>query len=275
MVTSRLTGTKYFNFDRVNAANTGTAAEVQYDYNYKVNPYYWSSGTQINYILRRFSEVFDVATYTGTGTGSSTGNLITHNLGVAPEMIITKNLNSAHNWFIYHAGISDVNGDASNVNYLDFTSSQYAGMTSGRTWTVSATQFNATLAGTNAAIGANASGDDYIALLFATKAGISKVGSYEGTGSAQTIDCGFTSGARLVIIKCIDRVANWYAWDSVRGISTGADPYVLLNSNAAATTTNDYIDPHSSGFTITSGGSPDNTYDLNQSGKTHIFLAFA
>ena len=192
-------------------------------------------------------------------------------------MIVTKNRDSAHNWFIYHAKITDFSqADVSNINYLDFTTAQYAGMTSGKTWSVSATQFNATLAGTNAAIGANASGDDYIAWLFATKAGISKVGSYEGTGSAQTIDCGFTNGARLVIIKCIDRNANWYVWDSARGINASAsDPYLFLSATTAETTTNDYIDPHSSGFTITSGGSPDNTYDLNQSGKTHIFLAFA
>ena len=37
----------------------------------------------------------------------------------------------------------------------------------------------------------------HAAYLFASLDGISKVGSYSGTGSAQNIDCGFTNGARF------------------------------------------------------------------------------
>ena len=41
----------------------------------------------------------------------------------------------------------------------------------------------------------NKSSYRYIARLFATVDGISKVGSYTGNGNTKHIDCGFTNGA--------------------------------------------------------------------------------
>ena len=116
------------------------------------------------------------------------------------------------------------------------------------------------------------SGVTYIAYLFATLPGISKVGSYSGSNSAQNIDCGFTASARFVLIKCIDDVnGDWYVWDSVRGIVSGNDPYLLLNSNAAQVTNTDYIDPLNAGFIVTSSAPA----VLNASGNSYIFLAIA
>ena len=66
------------------------------------------------------------------------------------------------------------------------------------------------------------------------------------------MDCGFTSGARFVLLKRTDASGDWYVWDSERGIVSGNDPYLLLNSTAAEVTNTDYIDPLASGFTITS-----------------------
>jgi hypothetical protein len=54
----------------------------------------------------------------------------------------------------------------------------------------------------------NRSGSTYIAYLFATLAGVSKVGSYTGTGTTLSIDCGFTAGARFVLIKRFNRVTG-------------------------------------------------------------------
>jgi len=107
--------------------------------------------------------------------------------------------------------------------------------------------------------------------LFATVPGISKVGSYSGTGSNVDVDCGFTSGARFVLVKRTDSTGDWYVWDSARGIVAGNDGYLLLNSNAAEVTSTDYIDPLSSGFTITSTAPA----ALNASGGSYLFLAIA
>lgn len=117
----------------------------------------------------------------------------------------------------------------------------------------------------------NASGDNHIGYLFASVDGISKVGSYSGTGSDVNVDCGFSSGARFILIKRSDSTGDWYVWDSARGIVAGNDPYVLMNTNAAETTSTDYVDPLSSGFTVTSSAPA----GLNASGGTYIFLAIA
>jgi hypothetical protein len=117
----------------------------------------------------------------------------------------------------------------------------------------------------------NGSGNNYIAYLFATLAGVSKVGSYTGTGSNVDVDCGFSAGARFILIKRTDSTGDWYVYDSVRGIVAGNDPYLLLNSSAAEVTSTDYIDPLSSGFTVTSSAPA----ALNASGGNYIFLAIA
>jgi hypothetical protein len=110
-----------------------------------------------------------------------------------------------------------------------------------------------------------------IAYLFATVAGISKVGSYTGTGNDLNVDCGFSTGARFILIKRKDASGDWYVWDSLRGIVVGNDPYLLLNTTAAQVTNTDYIDPLASGFTVTSSAPA----ALNASGGTYLFYAIA
>ena len=71
------------------------------------------------------------------------------------------------------------------------------------------------------------------AYLFATLAGVSKVGGVTHSGSSTDVDCGFSNGARFVMLKRTDALGDWYFWDSVRGIVAGNDPYLLLNTSAA------------------------------------------
>jgi hypothetical protein len=116
-----------------------------------------------------------------------------------------------------------------------------------------------------------ASPQTYVAYLFATCAGVSKVGSYTGTGTTQTINCGFTAGARFVLIKRTDSTGDWYVWDSARGIVAGNDPYLLFNSVAAEVTNTDYIDTAATGFEISSTAPA----AINANGGSFVFLAIA
>jgi len=120
--------------------------------------------------------------------------------------------------------------------------------------------------------GVNGSGDTYVAYLFATCAGVSKVGSYAGTGATQTINCGFgAGGARFVLIKRTDSTGGWYVWDSARGMISGTDPSLLLNSTAAEVNANS-VYAISTGFQIVSTAAGINS---SASGATYIFLAIA
>jgi len=95
------------------------------------------------------------------------------------------------------------------------------------------------------------------------------VGSYTGTGAAQNIDCGFSSGARFVLIKRTDNTSPWWLWDSERGIVSGAEPFLDLNSNAQETTGIDWLDPYSLGFSLPASG------NNNVSSASYIFYAIA
>ena len=117
----------------------------------------------------------------------------------------------------------------------------------------------------------NTSAVTYVAYLFATCPGVSKVGSYTGTGAAQNINCGFSASARYVLIKRTDSTGDWYVYDSARGISSGNDPYLLMNSSAAEVTGTNYVDTFASGFALTATAPA----ALNANGGSYIFLAIA
>lgn len=218
--------------------------------------------TYIEYFFKRAPGFFDVVAYTGTGSQKDES----HNLGVTPELMIVKSRSNAGKWSVYESGlgIGTSNGLALNQNSgTDFNNTTL--------WVQAPTSSVFTL-GTNT--DTNGSGYTYIAYLFASLAGISKVGSYTGTGSNVDVDCGFTSGARFVLIKRaagIGLTGDWYVYDSVRGIVSGNDPFLLINTTDAENTSTDYIDPLSSGFTVTSSAPT----ALNNSGDNYIFLAIA
>ena len=174
-------------------------------------------------------------------------------------MMWVKTRDAAKSWRVYHSGVG-----ATKVLYLDLTNGS---ITTSADWNnTSPTDSVFTL---GSGTGTNASGQDFIAYLFASLDGVSKVGSYTGTGAAQNIDCGFSSNARFVLIKRTDNSGDWTVFDSERGIVAGNDPYLRLNLTSPEETGYDVIDPYASGFTI------NNQASLNLSGASYIFYAVA
>jgi hypothetical protein len=219
-----------------------------------------TSNNHIALALRRAPGFFDVVAYTGTGVART----VPHNLGAVPELMIVKGRSSGNegNWNVYSQTLGNTG-----ILLLNTTLSANDIGTSNIWWnstTPTATQFTV---GTR--IDSNGSGFTYIAYLFATVPGVSKVGSYTGTGTTKQIDCGFTGGARFVLIKRTDSTGDWYVWDTARGIVAGNDPYLLLNSTAAEVTNTDYIDTYSAGFEISSTAPA----AINANGGTFIFFA--
>jgi hypothetical protein len=238
----------------------------EFDYQ---NGYSDLSGTNSSnyaWMFRRYPGVLDVVTYEGDG---NTGRTVPHNLGVVPEMLVVKNRDdeSPSNWCVYHKGL-DVDNDGAPETDFIYLNLDLAASDNNTLWNDTApTETEFTLKTQNQV---NSSGDNYIALLFATLDGISKVGSYTGTGSPLTIDCGFSNGAAFVWIKRWDSTGDWILFDSTRGIVSGNEPYLQTNTNNAQVTGNDYIDPDSSGFIVNGG-----LADINANGGEYIFLAIA
>ena len=225
----------------------------------------WNSATYgnwIDYFWRRAPSFMDVVCYTGNG---STQN-ITHNLGVAPELMIVKmrSATSATGWIVYAAPLA-----SAATSFLVLNLTDAVGTGNSVLW--NSTAPTSTVFSLGASSNINTNGATNVAYLFATCAGVSKVGSYTGTATTKQIDCGFTGGARFVLIKRTDSTGDWYVWDTARGIVSGNDPYLLLNSIAAEVTNTDYIDTYSAGFEISSTAPA----AINASGGTFIFLAIA
>jgi hypothetical protein len=195
----------------------------------------------------------DVVCYTGTGSATTQ----THNLGVAPELIFFKARNGGTaDWRVYVSPSTNL--------LLNTTDSI---QTDTVMWNNTAPTASVFSLGNRADV--NDSGRNYVAYLFATVADVSKVGSYTGTGATQTISCGFTGGARFVLIKRTDSTGDWYVWDTARGMVSGTDPSLLLNSTAAEVNANS-IYTTTGGFQIVSTAA-----GINASGGTYIFLAIA
>ena len=210
----------------------------------------------VNWTFRRAPGFFDEVCYTGTGANRT----VAHNLGVAPELMIIKLRNFGENWSVYYYPNSTM--------YLNGAN---AGGTAGATlWNNTDPTSTVFSLGTNGAVN-NSGGADYVAYLFASAPGVSKVGSYTGTGALQTINCGFAAGARFVLIKRTDSTGDWFVWDSARGISSGNDPYLLLNNTAGETTSTNYVDTDATGFKVTAAAPA----ALNASGGNYLFLAIA
>jgi hypothetical protein len=256
----RLRGGEYLTSNSTNAKTTD--ANGKFDSNTKW--YYNASADFSDYIgwaFRRATGFFDVVVYSGNDGASSLN--IPHNLGVAPELMIVKRRLSADAWAVYAAPVG-------NTKYLTLNATTAA--TTGSSWwnntTPSATTFTV---GTNGETNPPATANNCVAYLFATCPGVSKVGSYTGNGTTQAIACGFTGGARFVLIKRTDSTGDWYVYDTARGIVAGNDPHLSLNTTAGEVTTDDSIDADSSGFVVNQLAAT----NINVSSATYIFLAIA
>ena len=206
----------------------------------------------VAYMWKRAPSYFDVVTYTGNNTSRS----INHNLTVSPEMIWIKQRDGTREWFVFHKDLTSGNGLR-----LNSTTGEEGGPWESMT---------STTFGINNGSDVNLNNKNFIAYLFATVAGVSKVGSFTGSDSDQTIDCGFSSGARFVLLKCTTDTNNWAVWDTARGIVSGNEPYLVLDRSDAEITGQDRIDPHSSGFTVAG-----NFTTGNDAGQSYIFYAIA
>lgn len=208
--------------------------------------------------FRRAPGFFDIVCYTGTGSNRTTP----HDLAAVPDLLIVKSRSAATDWQVW------CNGLAANEKLV--LNSNAGKVTDATAWNgILPTSTNISL-GTSSAT--NANGATFIAYAFSNLPGIQKIGTYVGDGtSGRVIDCGFSTGARFVCIKAISTTGSWLVSDSARGIVSGNDPYLQLNSTEAEVTTEDWLDPSSVGFIVNNVSSS----NANASGVTYMYWAIA
>ena len=245
--------------NKSDAEATGSSGqEFEFDHSNKVvNNHLTVNSSSVHWLWKRAKGYMDCVAYSGNATA---GRTVAHSLGVVPEMIWVRTRSSAELFAVYHTSEGATKYALFNTTAFD----SFAGAWNNTAPTT--TEFSVGNWGK-----VNANNVTYIAYLFATLAGISKVGSYTGNGSYQTINCGFSAGSRFILIKRTDSSADWYIWDTTRGIIAGNDPHLSLNSTAAEVTSNDSIDPANSGFIVNQVSAT----NINVSSGTYIFYAIA
>tara|TARA_Y100000592_G_scaffold95130_1_gene161048 strand:- start:137 stop:1189 length:1053 start_codon:yes stop_codon:yes gene_type:complete len=221
-----------------------------------------------SWTFRKCPKFFDVITYTGTGSATT----VAHNLGSVPGMIIVKRTNATSSWYVYHRSLGATKELRLNSNNSANTSSIY--------WNDTEPTSSVFSVGTSA--GVNASGDSYVAYLFAHNEqefgtggdeAIIHCGSYSGASTGPTITTGFE--VKWIMIKRTDTAANWRLYDAVRGFTTGGDPFLKPNTNDAEVTTgDDRVRPTSTGFQVCNSSVGDAAIN-NGSGSSYIYIAIA
>lgn len=217
-----------------------------------------STFTYANWFFGRAPGFFDEVCYTGTGSATT----VTHNLAAVPELMIVKSRSAAgFDWVVYAQPQGNTKAGYLNDSQAFFT---FAGA-----WNnTSPTSTVFTLGNTDRT---NYNGATFVAYLFATCPGVSKVFSFTGNGSTQTINCGFTGGARFVLLKASSATGGWFTYDTARGMTVLTDPYLQLNSTAAETATLGSVTTVSTGFAVNEAI----TTGVNTNGVTYIGLAIA
>ena len=229
----------------------------------------WKAGTTSGQATNSYSTItptsisfnqtsgFSIIKYTGNATA---GAGVPHGLGVAPKMVITKNLDSStYGWYCYHASLG-----ATKSLYLHSSDAEVTSNDRWNGWVPDATNVSlGTNTGTN---GAN----NMIMYCFAEKTGYSKIGSYTGNGNADGtfIYTGFKPA--WVMIKRTDSTNNWIILDNKRDTDNPNNVELQANSTNAEDTSNIRLDMLSNGWKTRAS-----TAANNASSGTYIYMAFA
>ena len=269
---SNLSNEQYSPDDRLNFDSSG--------FNVTINPGQAVNANDYRYVAWSFRKApgfFDIQTYTGNGDGNGITDL-PHDLGSEPGMIIIKRTSAAGGWYVYHKGVTSVNGSSNTPNpainnYLLLDNTTDALQFSGGSWASTATTFSAPFG-----INSNFADHQYVAYLFADNPsnGI-KCGSYTGTGGDNNdIDCGFKP--TWVMIKNVDESggsnnnkSDWYISDHKRGFSAhyGSMTGRSLSANTSNSELSDAtIVVSDTGFKPATGGA-----EYNKLGVEYIYMA--
>ena len=204
---------------------------------------------------------FSIIRFTGTNSAATVG----HGLSVAPEWVISKNLDATASWAVYHKDLSSY----AKTLFLNTTAAETSTSTM---WDSKATTADVINVSSNFAT--NGSSNRMVMYAWHSVDGFSKFGKYTGNGSSNGsfVYTGFRPA--WLMIKRTNSAANWYIIDTERD---PINPTGQHNINADTTSTESSnaglasLDILSNGFKNRQGAGT----GINDSGSTYIYMAFA
>ena len=253
-------GTDGFTLGSEGTVNTSSRTYV--GWNWKANGGTTSSNTNgsiTSTVQANTNAGFSIVTYTGTGSNATVG----HGLSTAPDVVLVKGRSNDTRFWTYW-GTQFVN---TSYVYLNTNDDEDTG---GATITNS-TYPSSTVFSIGTSVFVNGSSETYVAYCFHEVDGYSKFANFTGNGNADGtfVYTGFRPA--WVLIKNIDRDADWRLHDIARQPTNDEGGHILLPNSSSSEVTNEYdIDFLSNGFKLRSG----DVYE-NGSGELLIYLAFA
>ncbi len=207
-----------------------------------------------------------ISTYTGTGSASTIG----HGLGVTPNVMLAKRLDSSGQWDMYHSGLSNPKSGSIVLNSSDDFASDSS------IW--NNTDPTSSLVNIGTSSTTNTSSGTYVMYCFVAKQSFSAFGSYNGNGNDGDGTFVYTSfKPSLVMIKCSDTDGeHWHIHDTKRKPGNNdSGKYLLANTAGTESTSTSYaVEIVSNGFKArTSNNSTNGT--SGGSGRHYLYIAFA
>ena len=198
-----------------------------------------------------------IITYDGTGSAGT----IAHNLGAVPDAIWIKRISSADNWTVGH-------NDLGWGGFIRLDSSA-SFSTNTNTWNNTAP--TSTVFSVNH-VDVNASGETFVAYIFKSIQGYSKISRYYGnedTSNPQLIYTGFQP-AFILIKKSTGSTDSWFLHDQLRDGYNEDNEYMRPNENTAQGSGVNRLNIFSNGFQV-----PTTDKSHNADGVGYIYWAFA
>ena len=218
-----------------------------------------SGSLQINKMSVNTKAGFSIVQWTGAGGSAET---IDHGLSQAPEMIITKGYTGGYVWSVYQENMPSSSG-----YYMQLNSTNARSIDDTMYKSTAATNSVFTVGSYNIS-----SGIEYVAYCWHSVEGYSKIGVFDGNGSADGtfVNLGFKPA--FILMRNRDIVTQWYMVDNKIGNNTGnKDPdYFLYPNQANQQDTPVGVDFLAGGFKVRTTGS-----GQNGNNNKMLYLAFA
>jgi len=215
---------------------------------------------------------FSIVKWTGTGNAAHT---VGHGLGATPNMVLSKNLDQADTWQVYHSGAGILAGTSGTLlkygGHLDGSAAFNTSAGTHGAWNTPSSTALTFSNGSSSIDNLNTNSEDYIAYCFADIDGFSKFSAYEGNGSANgpIVETGFEPA--FVLVKGTSHSGSWIIFDNKRNTTNPRTKILYADSNTTDTTNaNIKVDFLSNGFQLTGTDT-----DYNGDGRTYIYMAFA
>lgn len=248
----------------INATND--ASQIYYSACWKANGGTTASnsdGSITSTVQANTTSGFSLVKWTGTGATGTIG----HGLGVAPKIIIAKNMSAANTGATLN--MSNMFVTDPETDFMEFASNTSQLGDGADRWNDTAPTTSVFSVGNTSQI--NGSSGECMAYCFAEVQGFSKFGYYTGNGNTKgpTIYCGFRP--KWIMVKNISATEDWAVKVSgLTGYGLGGQRTRTIKLGADDSATNATVNFESTGFrpTTTDG-------KVNGDGVQYFYMAFA